>query len=235
VDAVLIQLTKKALYFSKITRGAFDISIVAMDKIWKFDGSMKNMPSQNDIKNSVRLVNYKNIILNEKKSTIFLKNKGMKIGFGSIGKAYAAEKAKEILQNIGVKAGIINAAGDIATWGRQENGEPWHIGVQNPFEPDGIETVLEMKNNAVVTSGSYEKYAEINGKRYTHIINPKTGMPSTGLVSVTIYGPDATFANGLSTSVMVLGKNKGLKLLKKFPNYFYIFIDEKGKVFKNKL
>lgn len=232
VSKELIDLSHKALYFSKLTHGAFDISIVAMDKIWKFDGSMKKMPSQTDIKNSVRLVNYQNIIIDDENQSIFLKDKGMKIGFGSIGKAYAAEKAKELLQKKGVTAGIINAAGDIATWGKQENQEPWAIGIQNPFMPDEIEDVIQMNDNAVVTSGSYEKYAEINGKRYSHIINPKTGMPSSGLVSVTVIGPDATDANGLSTSVMVLGLKKGLKLLKKFPKYHSILITDQGKIIK---
>jgi thiamine biosynthesis lipoprotein len=234
VPVELINLTKTAIYFSKITNGAFDISIAAMDKIWKFDGSMKSMPTANEIKNSVRNVGYKNIIINEKENTIFLRNKGMKIGFGSIGKAYAAEKAKELLLKNGVKSGIINAAGDISTWGKQINGKDWLIGVQNPFEPDGIEEVLKMNANAVVTSGSYEKYAEIEGKRFSHIINPKTGIPSSGLVSVTIVGPDATTANGISTSIMVLGLEKGKKLLKIFPKYRSIIIDDKGKVFKNK-
>lgn len=235
VSKELIELTKSAIYFSKITNGAFDISIVAMDKIWKFDGSMKHMPDKISIKNSVKNVDYKNIIINEKEQSLFLKKAGMKIGFGSIGKAYAAEKAKELMQKLGVEAGIINAAGDVATWGKQPDGEPWRIGIQNPFQPDEIEDILDMNNNAVVTSGSYEKYADIGGKRYSHIINPKTGMPSTGLISVSIIGSDATFANGLSTSIMVLGKKKGLMLLQKFKDYSFVIIEDNGKVIKSKI
>lgn len=230
VDSEIIQLTETALYFSKLTRGAFDISIVAMDIIWKFDDSMTELPSPQALRNSVRNVNYRDIIIDKQKSTLFLKNKGMKIGFGSIGKAYAAEKAKEILIRNGVTAGIINAAGDVATWGKQPNGEPWRIGIQNPFQPDGIEAVLEMDNNAIVTSGSYEKFAEINGKRYSHIINPKTGIPSTGIISVSVWGQDATFANGLSTSVMVLDLKKGIQLLQKFKKYQYLIITDDGKI-----
>ncbi|MBS1549628.1 MAG: FAD:protein FMN transferase [Bacteroidetes bacterium] len=233
VNPELIQLTQTALYFSKKTRGAFDISIVAMDKIWKFDGSIKTMPTEESIKKSVQKVNYKNILIDTKKQTIFLKEKGMKIGFGSIGKAYAAEKAKELMQKNGVEAGIINAAGDVATWGKQPDGEAWAIGIQNPFEPDEIEEVVEMDNNAVVTSGSYEKYAEINGKRYSHIIHPKTGMPSTGLISVTIIGKNATIANGLSTSIMVLGVQKGLQLMNQFPDYRFLMIKDNGNIIKN--
>lgn len=212
VDKEVFDLTKKGLYFSKLTDGAFDISIVAMDKIWKFDDSMNELPSEQAIKESVRNVGYQNIILDSTNSTIFLKNPGMKIGFGSIGKGYAADKTRDLMKSMGVKAGIIDASGDISTWGNQPDGKPWAIGINNPFNDHKMAAILYFKENAVTTSGSYEKYAEIHGKRYSHIMNPKTGYPSTGLTSVTITGPNATMANGFSTSVMVLGEKDGLKL-----------------------
>lgn len=232
VDAEVFALTEKGIYFSQLTDGAFDISIVAMDKIWKFDDSMNELPSEESIRNSVKNVGYQNIILDKTNSTIFLKNKGMKIGFGSIGKGYAADKTRELMKSFGVKAGIINASGDISTWGTQPDGTPWAIGINNPFRDDTIAAVLYLKENAVTTSGSYEKYAEINGKRYSHIMNPKTGYPSTGLTSVTVVGPNATMANGFSTSIMVLGRKKGLKLIKKFPDYQYLLITDAGKIIK---
>ncbi|KUY13931.1 thiamine biosynthesis protein ApbE [Elizabethkingia miricola] len=233
VDKEVFDLTKKSLYFSKLTDGAFDISIVAMDKIWKFDDSMNELPSEQAIKESVRNVGYQNIILDSTNSTIFLKNPGMKIGFGSIGKGYAADKTRDLMKSMGVKAGIIDASGDISTWGTQPNGKPWAIGINNPFNDHKMAAILYFKENAVTTSGSYEKYAEIHGKRYSHIMNPKTGYPSTGLTSVTITGPNATMANGFSTSVMVLGEKDGLKLLKLFPEYHYLLITDKGKIIKN--
>lgn len=232
VDSEVFALTEKGIYFSKLTDGAFDISIVAMDKIWKFDDSMNELPSEESIKSSVKNVGYQNIILDKTNSTIFLKNKGMKIGFGSIGKGYAADKTRELMKSFGVKAGIINASGDISAWGTQSDGKPWAIGINNPFKDDKIAAVLYLKENAVTTSGSYEKYAEIHGKRYSHIMNPKTGYPSTGLTSVTIVGPNATMANGFSTSIMVLGKKEGLKLIKKFPEYQYLLITDSGKIVK---
>ncbi|WP_315057785.1 FAD:protein FMN transferase [Chryseobacterium indoltheticum] len=232
VDAEVFALTEKGIYFSQLTDGAFDISIVAMDKIWKFDDSMNELPSEESIRNSVKNVGHQNIILDKTNSTIFLKNKGMKIGFGSIGKGYAADKTRELMKSFGVKAGIINASGDISTWGTQPDGTPWAIGINNPFKDDTIAAVLYLKENAVTTSGSYEKYAEINGKRYSHIMNPKTGYPSTGLTSVTVVGPNATMANGFSTSIMVLGRKKGLKLIKKFPDYQYLLITDTGKIIK---
>ncbi|MDV3741971.1 thiamine biosynthesis protein ApbE [Elizabethkingia anophelis] len=233
VDREVFDLTKKGLYFSKLTDGAFDISIVAMDKIWKFDDSMDELPSEQAIKESVRNVGYRNIILDSTNSTIFLKNPGMKIGFGSIGKGYAADKTRDLMKSMGVKAGIIDASGDISTWGTQPDGKPWAIGINNPFNDHKMAAILYFKENAVTTSGSYEKYAEIHGKRYSHIMNPKTGYPSTGLTSVTITGPNATMANGFSTSIMVLGEKEGLKLLKQFPEYHYLLITDKGKIVKN--
>ncbi|MCT3727008.1 FAD:protein FMN transferase [Elizabethkingia anophelis] len=233
VDREVFDLTKKGLYFSKLTDGAFDISIVAMDKIWKFDDSMDELPSEQAIKESVRNVGYQNIILDNTNCTIFLRNPGMKIGFGSIGKGYAADKTRDLMKSMGVKAGIIDASGDISTWGTQPDGKPWAIGINNPFNDHKMAAVLYFKENSVTTSGSYEKYAEIHGKRYSHIMNPKTGYPSTGLTSVTITGPNATMANGFSTSVMVLGEKEGLKLLKQFPEYHYLLITDKGKIIKN--
>lgn len=157
----------------------------------------------------------------------------MKIGFGSIGKGYAADKTRDLMKSMGVKAGIIDASGDISTWGTQPDGKPWAIGINNPFNDHKMAAILYFKENSVTTSGSYEKYAEIHGKRYSHIMNPKTGYPSTGLTSVTITGPNATMANGFSTSVMVLGEKEGLKLLKQFPEYHYLLITDKGKIVKN--
>ncbi|MCT4013157.1 FAD:protein FMN transferase [Elizabethkingia anophelis] len=233
VDKEVFDLTKKGLYFSKLTDGAFDISIVAMDKIWKFDDSMDELPSEQAIKESVRNVGYQNIILDNTNCTIFLRNPGIKIGFGSIGKGYAADKTRDLMKSMGVKAGIIDASGDISTWGTQPDGKLWAIGINNPFNDHKMAAVLYFKENSVTTSGSYEKYAEIHGKRYSHIMNPKTGYPSTGLTSVTITGPNATMANGFSTSVMVLGEKEGLKLLKQFPEYHYLLITDKGKIIKN--
>jgi thiamine biosynthesis lipoprotein len=232
VDKEVFDLTKRAIDYSKMSNGAFDISTVSMDKIWRFDGSMTEMPSSESIKKSIANVDYRNIILDSINSTIFLKNKGMKIGFGSIGKGYAADKGRELMQNKGIKAGIVNASGDIATWGTQINGKPWAIGIRNPFKRQKVAKILKLKNSAVATSGSYEKYAEIDGVRYSHIINPKTGFPATGLTSVTIYGPSSEFCNALSTSIMVLGEKEGLKLVRKFPKYRYLLITDEGKIRK---
>jgi len=234
VDKEVFELTKRAIHFSEITNGGFDISFAAMDRIWKFDGSMTEMPSAEAIKKSVEKVGYKNIILDSVQSTIFLKLKGMKIGFGALGEGYATDKCREIMIGKGIKAGIVNGSGDMSTWGKQPNGKPWKIGITNPFHPDKLLTTVPLEKGAVTTSGSYEKFVVFNGKRYSHIINPATGYPVTGLCSVTVFGPNAETANGLSTSLMVLGKTAGLQLLSQFPDYSCLMITDNGKVVKSK-
>lgn len=230
VDREVFELTQRAIRFSEITNGAFDISFAAMDRIWKFDGSMTEMPAPEAIRKSVEKVGYKNIILDSIQSTIFLKLPGMKIGFGALGEGYAADRCRDMMLARGVKAGIVNGSGDMATWGMQPDGSPWNIGITNPKEPDKLFAVVPLKEGAVTTSGSYEKYVVFNGKRYSHIINPATGYPVTGLMSVSVFGPSAEMANGFSTSIMVLGKTAGLALLKKYPAYQCIMITDEGNV-----
>ena len=133
VDKELFDLIERSLAISKLTDGAFDISYASLDKVWKFDGSMNTMPSKDEIVNSVSKVGFENIILNRNDTTVYLKLKGMKIGFGAIAKGYAADKAKKLLQDKGVTAGIINASGDMNTWGNQPNGEEWKVGIKNPM------------------------------------------------------------------------------------------------------
>lgn len=227
VDREVFELTQRAIKYSTLTDGAFDISIAALDKVWVFDGSMDVLPSEDAIKKSIENVGYQHILLDSLNSTIFLEKKGMKIGFGSIGKGYAADKGRELLQALGVKGGIVNASGDLSAWGMQPNGKPWNVGVNNPFKSYKMLKVLKLKDGSVATSGSYEKFAEINGKRYSHIINPKTGWPSSGLTSVTVSGSSAEFSNFLSTSIMVLGKKEGRKLISKYPDYKAIIVSDK--------
>lgn len=234
VDKEVFDLTKRAIHLSQITNGAFDISFAAVDKIWKFDGSMTAMPSEESIKKSIEKIGYKNIILDSINSTVFLKLRGMKIGFGALGEGYATNKCQVIMQAKGIQSGIINATGDMSVWGTQPNGKPWNIGLTNPFHPKDLLAIIALKNTAITTSGSYEKFVVFNGKRYSHIINPVTGYPATGLCSVTILGPNAEIANGFSTSAMVLGKKEATKLLNNFPNYQYLFITDSGKIIKSK-
>ena len=230
VDPEVFALTERALHFSRITNGAFDISFAAMDRIWKFDGSMTRMPSPEAIKKSVEKVGYRNIVLDRKHTTIFLRHKGMKIGFGALGEGYAADRCRQMMLAKGIKAGIVNGSGDMSTWGKQPDGSDWTIGITNPLHNDTIFAIVPLRQAAIVTSGSYEKFVIFNGKRYAHIINPRTGYPATGVSSVTVFGPSAETANGFSTSLMVLGKDAGLTLIRKYPKYDYILITDDGQI-----
>lgn len=234
VDRELFELTQRALRLSQLTNGAFDISFAAMDRIWKFDGSMTEMPSPEAIRQSVEKVGYRNIMLDSAQSTVFLRLPGMKIGFGALGEGYAADRCREMMLARGVPAGIVNATGDMSTWGHRPDGKDWNIGITNPFEKQALIAVVPLHGGSVTTSGNYEKYVEFNGKRYSHIINPATGYPATGLTSVTVFGPSTEAANGFSTSLMVLGKDAGLALIRQYPGYSCIMITDEGKVVTSK-
>lgn len=234
VDIELFNLIKRSIALSKLTDGAFDISYASMDRIWKFDGTMKTIPTDGEIKTSIRKVGYENIILNEQDQTVFLKLKGMKIGFGAIGKGYAADKAKDLLISKGVQSGIINASGDMNTWGKQPNGEDWTVAITNPLNKEKAFALLPITNGAVVTSGDYEKFVTFNGKRYSHIIDPRTGYPSSSIISVTVFAPKAELADALATSIFVMGSEVGLNRINQIPNTECIIIDENGNIHKSK-
>ena len=233
VESELYELIKRAIGISKLTDGAFDISYASMDRIWKFDGSMKAMPSEEEIKYSVEKVGFQNIVLDPVEQTVFLKLPGMKIGFGAIGKGYAADKAKQLLMDKGVASGIINASGDMNTWGKQPDGESWKVAITNPMNKNKVFALLPITDGAVVTSGDYERYVTFNGKRYAHIIDPRTGYPSTGIISVTVFAPKAELADALATSVFVMGKEIGLDRINQLPRVECIIIDEKGNISKS--
>ena len=230
VDLELFNLIERALKISKLTNGAFDISYASMDKIWKFDGSMTQMPSKKAIKKSVEKVGYQNIILDKNNQTVFLKSEGMKIGFGGIGKGYAADKAKQLLIKNGVVAGIINAAGDLNTWGKQPSGKDWMVAIVNPLNKEKVFSWMPVNNSAVVTSGNYEKYVRFNDVLYTHIIDPRTGCPATGVLSVTIFTKTAELADALATSIFVMGKGTGLDFINQLNGVECIIIDENNSI-----
>ncbi len=230
VDSELYDLIYRALKVSKLTNGAFDISFASMERIWKFDGSMTEIPSNEAVQKSVVKVAYQNIILDAEAQTVFLKEKGMRIGFGAIGKGYAANRAKSVMKEIGVENGLVNAGGDLIGWGEQEDGTHWRIGIADPKQKGAVFSWLGIVNQGVVTSGNYEKFALIDGKRYAHIIDPRSGMPVTGLKSVTIICPDAELADALATSVFVLGEKAGLDLVNQLKGIECLLVTDEDEI-----
>lgn len=231
VSKELYDLVYRSLKISTISSGYFDISFASIDKLWKFDGTQTSAPSSRDIAGSVSKINFKNIVLNEAEQSIFLREQGMKIGFGAIGKGYAADRAKSVMEKIGVQSGVVNAGGDIITWGAQPDGTPWTIGIADPGNKLGALSWMSISNKAVVTSGNYEKFIEIDGERYCHIINPKTGWPVKGLKSVTIIAESAEAADALATTVFVLGKDEGLKLINQMKGIECIVVSVDDEIF----
>ncbi|MGX7668694.1 FAD:protein FMN transferase [Flavobacterium pedocola] len=223
----VFNLIQRCQMISRITQGAFDISYGGIDKkFWNFDLNMTKLPDAETAKKSVELINYENIILNESEKTVFLKKKGMRIGFGGIGKGYAAEMAKKKLIENGVESGIVNASGDLSAWGYQENGEPWTIGIADPNLKNDIFSTFKITNTAVATSGNYEKFVLIDGKKYSHTIDPKTGFPVSGIKSVTIIAENAEIADALATPVTVMGIEVGLDFINQLKQIGCIIIDD---------
>ncbi len=234
VSDEVFELVERSIKISKLTNGAFDISYASMDKIWKFDGSMKKMPTPEAIKKSVEKIGYQNIILNEKEKTIFLKLDGMKLGLGGIGQGYIADKVKALLQSKGCTSGIVNVSGDINTWGRQIDGKLWTVGIINPMNKNKVFATFPLENSAVETSGSYEKFVIFNGIRYSHIIDPRTGYPATGVVSVSVFAKQTEIADALATGIFVLGVDVGLDLVNQLKGIECIIVDDKGKIHTSK-
>jgi thiamine biosynthesis lipoprotein len=229
VSDELFSLIQRALQISNLTDGAFDISYASMDRLWKYDGSMTQMPSKEAIRKSVAKVGYENIITDPQSNTVFLKNKGMKIGFGAIGKGYAADKAKKLLISNGVSGGIINASGDINSWGSKPSGSSWQVAITNPLNKNKAFAMLPIKD-AVVTSGNYEKYVTFNSRRYSHIIDPRSGYPTQGIISVTVFAPKAELADALATSVFVMGVQTGIDRINQLKAIECVIITETGSI-----
>jgi len=235
VDEEVFNLIGRALNISALTQGAFDITYGSIDKsLWNFDVNMKQLPDRKTAQESVRLINYRNVELDSSAQTVFLKEAGMRIGFGGIGKGYAAGCAKTLLKEQGVASGIVNAAGDLITWGTQPDGKPWTIAIADPDQKVRPFSTLNISNVAIATSGNYEKYALINGKKYSHTIDPKTGLPVSGIKSVSIICPSAELADAMATPVMVMGVKVGLDLINQLQQIACVIIDDQNQVYTSK-
>ena len=233
VSSELFNLIQRAIKISEITDGAFDITYASMDKVWKFDGSMDHEPTPLEIASSIANVGFTNIVLDKEKTTVFLKKTGMKIGFGAIGKGYAADKAKELMISKDVFAGIINASGDLTTWGRQASGEKWIVGITNPLDKEKVFSWLPIDNSSVATSGNYEKFVSFNGEKYSHIIDPRTGYPSKGINSVSVFSKSAELCDALATAVFIMGKETGLSFINQLNGTEIIIVDFDNKIHKS--
>ena len=231
VSEEIFNLIERSIRISSITQGAFDITYGSIDKgLWNFDTQMKSLPDKDTAKEMVRLINYQNIVLDREHTTVFLREKGMRIGFGGIGKGYAAEMAKNKMQQLGITSGIVNASGDLTTWGFQPNGEEWTVGIANPNISGEVFSFLKISGLAVATSGNYEKFIVIDGKKYSHTIDPRTGLPVTGIKSVTIITKNAEIADAMATPVTIMGVKAGLHMINQMKDVEVVIIDDHDKI-----
>lgn len=235
VDKEVFDLIYRAQKISRLTQGAFDLSYGSLDKrLWNFDQKMKELPDPKEMANSVRLINYQAIELDSEKQTVFLNNKGMRIGFGGIGKGYAADRAKQLLLRNGFQHGVVNASGDMSAWGLNEKDMPWQVAIVDPDNAQKTIAHFDLKDSAVATSGNYEKFVIIGGKKYSHTINPQTGYPIHGIKSVSVFAPVAELADALTTPIAVMGVEVGLDLVNQLNGINCVIIDDDNRIYQSK-
>ena len=229
VSPEMIEAVERAGDISKLSGGVFDVTIGPLVVLWQMRLKEGKVPTDREIAGVRSLVDYRNIVINRKASTIFLKKPGMIMDLGGM-KGYIADRAVEVLKKRGITSGIIALAGDIWVLGRRENGESWRIGVQHPREKDKTIAVLDLTDKYITTSGDYERFVIREKKRYHHIIDPRTGKPSQGVISATIIGDKGAVIDPLAKVPFILGPDEGLKIIKKI-GAEAIIVDDEGKVF----
>ncbi len=226
VSVDTLEVIRRAIDFSRVTDGAFDITIGAVTKIWGFTNGDYKLPDNGEIKEALELVDYKNIDIFD--SNVELKKKGMAIDLGAIAKGYAVDKVYDFLKSKNIREAIIDAGGTIRTIGDRKK---WRIGIKDPSGREDVIGILTLDSGlAVSTSGDYERYFVRDGKRYHHVLDPKTGYPANYCRSVTVVSDSAAKSDALSTAIFVLGPESGLKLAKKL-SVGVVIIDRNNSIF----
>ena len=227
------ELIERSIRISAMTDGAFDITAVALRKLYNFKGQDFKIPDPDQVKETLARTGYKKIQLSPPYS-VFLTKKNMHIAFGAIGKGLAADKVKSLMISRGVDCGFINASGDLTAWGTRPNGESWKTGIAHPDDQSKIILWMPMNGSSIATSGNYIQYFDHLGKRYSHNIDPRTGYPVTGIKSVSVVSPGAELSDALATAVTVMGVKAGLYLINQLPQTHCILVDENNRVHVSK-
>ncbi len=229
ISTELADLIRKGLLYSRLSHGVFDISIAPVTEQWSFQTEPPKLPDKDPLQEALRLVDYKNIILSGDR--IAFARQGVRIDLGAIAKGYIADRVKEYLLNNGVRSAIINLGGNILCIGSKPDGTPFRIGIQKPqAERNETIAVMDIKDLSVVTSGVYERFFQLNGKLYHHILDPTTGYPRrSGLLAVTILSKKSVDGDGLSTTCFSLGLEEGTKLIEGLTDTYAVFLTEDGK------
>lgn len=236
VGTECFDLIERCTGLSKLTEGHFDISVSPLKRLYSFKNTQFEMPAENLIRETLARVGYQKIIPNRENHSITFSKKQMKISFSAIGKGYASDMVKQLWLDAGVKSGFINASGDLNAFGSKPDSSPWKIGIANPDNRSKILFYIPLYNASVATSGDYEQFFMVKNVRYSHTLNPLSGLPVTGIKSVTVFSPGAELSDALATAVNVMGVRKGIDFIDQLPHTHCILIDEKNKVyFSNKL
>lgn len=232
VSKETFNVIKKALDYSDISSG-FDISIGPLVTLWGIGSDSPSVPRALELQEALNLVDYKKVVLDEKKLSVYLPEPGMQLDLGAIAKGYAADVTRDILLEHGVKQAIINYGGNILTLGEKSKKKPWQIGVQNPDQARGAYIgVVGLNNQSIVTSGTYERFFEADGKRYHHLINTNDGYPiENGLWSVSIISQNSIDGDALSTLIFSQGLEKGLALIESLDQVDAIFVTNESKIY----
>ncbi|WP_411680799.1 FAD:protein FMN transferase [Clostridium thailandense] len=225
-------LIKKAVEYCSISGGAFDITIRPLVELWGIGKDNSRIPESNELTKKIKLVNYKDIVLHEDTKSVFLRNKEQQIDLGGIAKGFAADEAKNILVKHNIKNAIIDLGGNIFALGKNVNGLPWRIGIQDPLKSRGqFVGIINIINKSVVTSGGYERYFIQDDKIFHHIINPSTGYPSeSDILSATIISDYSIDGDGLSTGIYIMGLPKAIDLIESIKGVDAIFINNNKEI-----
>ena len=223
-----LTLLQTALEISRLSNGAFDCTIAPVSNLWDFTAKDPAVPNAALLQKNTAWVDYRTVIVG--KDTVKLGNPKAALDLGGIAKGYIADRISEYLASQNVKSALINLGGNVLAVG-DKKGKPWNIGICNPQKPDEIIATVAVKNQSVVTSGSYERYFMKDGIRYHHLLDPKTGMPvHNGLASVTIVSDKSDWGDGLSTACFVLGEQRGMELIESINGIEALFVKEDGSV-----
>jgi thiamine biosynthesis lipoprotein len=228
VDPELIDTVQDAVYVSRLTGGAFDPTVGPLIKLWKIGSDEAALPASEAIDRVRGLVNYTQIELDRARSTVYIKKRGMSIDLGGIAKGYASDRAVAALKARGIRGGIVACAGDLKLFGSREDHKPWSVGIQHPRDKEGLLCTLSLNDAATSTSGDYERYFMEGGVRYHHILDPKTGYPARGLISVTVLAKDSWLADAIATGLFVMGPEKAYRLSQVHPEIEVLMVTDKG-------
>ena len=234
VDKEFFELLERSLNISRLTKGCFDITVGPLKKLYKFFNDEFLMPSNQQINDALQSVGYKFITLDRKNYEVHFKKAGLRISFSAIGKGYASDCVKKLWMKEGVKSGVINASGDLNAFGRKPDGKQWNVGIADPDNPGKMLLYVSVDNASVATSGDYEQYFMYKNIRYSHNIDPRSGLPVTGIKSVSVFSPSAELSDALATAVYVMGTATGIDFVNQLPGTHCIIIDDMNSFYFSK-